>query len=147
MERSRLRSIARSLVQQLVHLSPTQVKRLAKPRGGFAAFTQQVVAVLTDYPDAVMVPGVDAAAVLAELRQYQALESVVRDAKLQYEMARDTQLLHGANIWQAMLLIYQHALAAARTDPRVQAAIAPFAAFMKKRARKPAAKPTAPVAA
>ncbi len=110
-------------------------------------FTEQLVAVLTDYPDAVVVPGFDAAATLAELRQYQALEPVVRDAKLQYEMARDTQLLHGSNVWQATLLLYSHLLATARTDPRVQAAIAPFAAFMKKRARKPVAKPTTPVAA
>ena len=89
----------------------------------------------------------DVCVVLAELRQYQALEPVVRDAKLQCEMARDTQLLHGSNTWQATLLIYQHLLAAARTDPRVHAAIAPFAAFMKTKARKKVATPATPVAA
>jgi hypothetical protein len=142
MERARLRS----LTQQLVHLSAAQLKRLPRPRGGFALFTEPLLAVLADFEGEVVVPDVDVAMVREELREYLALDAVVRDAKLKYEMARGTQLLHGSNVWQAMLLIYQHALAAARTNPLVQAAIAPFAAFMKKHAHKTAPK-TAPVGA
>jgi hypothetical protein len=130
-----------------VRLSGTQIRRLPKPRSGFELPAQQLIALVAERPDVLVVKGFDFSSTPAKLAQYAAMTKVVRDKKLDFQMAADAQLLLGSDLWLTLLVAYQHAKAAARTDPEVAAAIAPFAAFMKKRRGKRKAKQAKRVAA
>jgi hypothetical protein len=133
---------------QQLHLSASQIRHLAKPRTGFEGPAQQLLAAVLEQSDQVVPKGFDIAPTLAKITQYQAMTPTVRNKKLDYESAADTQLQLGSEIWQVVLVGYQHAKAAARTNPAIAAAIAPFEAFMKKsRGRRKAKTSSAPVAA
>jgi hypothetical protein len=108
------------------------VRRLPKPTSGFEGPAQQFLSVLLEQPDEIVPKGFDVATTLAKIAQYQAMTPAVRDKKLDYESAADIQLQLGSDIWQFVLVGYQHAKAAARTNPTIAAAIAPFEAFMKR---------------
>jgi hypothetical protein len=121
------------IARVLVHLSAADMRRLPKPRNGFEPFAESLIALVKKQPDTLRIKGFDADAVLAELREYQALEAVVTSAKQQLAMAQETRLLHGSNVWRAILRIYRHAQLVALVDPGIAFAIAAFEAFMKVR--------------
>ena len=147
------RNVRSSQTSPQVHLSAAQIRRLAKPRSGFEGPAQQLLAVLMEQPDDIVPKGFDVATTVANIAEYQAMTPTVRNKKLDYESAADIQLQLGSDIWQVILVGYQHAKAAARTNPAIAAAIAPFEAFMRKGHGKRKAKtsisstPSAPVAA
>jgi hypothetical protein len=140
---------ARQAMQQ-AHLSAAQIRRLAKPRSGFEGPAQQLLTCFLEQPNSVVPKGFDVAAALAKITQYQAMTSTVRNKKLDFEAAADTQLQLGSDIWQIVRIGYLHAKAAARTNPTIAAAIQPFEAFMRKSHGKrktrtaPASSATAP---
>jgi hypothetical protein len=107
---------------------------MVKPRSGFETPLQRLFALVGNLLDPVK--GFDAVAMQAKLAQYEAMAPSVLAKKLEYEMAADTLLQLSSDIWQVGMLVYAYAKLAARTDPKVAAAIAPFEAFMKKKGRK-----------
>jgi hypothetical protein len=145
------RNVRSSQSTKQVHLSGSQIRHLAKPRAGFEGPAQQLLAVLLEQPDLIVPKGFDVTTALAKVAQYQAMTPMVRNKKLDYESAADTQLQLGSEIWLLVLSGYQHAKVAARSNPAIAAAIAPFEAFMKKRHGRRKAKttstPATPVAA
>jgi hypothetical protein len=140
-------SMKKATTPALVRLTPADVHRLSKPKSGFDAYAQALVALLQAKASVLHVTGVDAEIVLDELEAYQALQPVVANAERQAAMARETRLLHASNVWRAMLKIYQHAQLAAENDAEVEDAVAAFETFLKRRrAKTPPAPPAAPTA-
>jgi hypothetical protein len=115
----------------LIDLSPEEVKRLPKPKGGFLRFAAPLLA-LYETNGSALGSGLDAEAARASLSAVEALDAGLDAERKHLEMVQETRLLHASTVWMAMLDVYARARAAARHDPELARAVADFERFMRK---------------
>lgn len=125
-----------STFDELVDLTPDEIKRLPKPRDGFEDYVTSILSLYAAQPE-LYVSTLSASEVEGRFRAFQTLKPLEASAAKHLEMVQETRLLHGSKTWSAMLEIYAKAKVAARTNPEIARGIADFAAFMKLGPRKP----------
>ncbi|MBI5498307.1 MAG: hypothetical protein HY904_25115 [Deltaproteobacteria bacterium] len=123
-------------LSKLVDLSPAQVAKLPKPRDGFDAHVDGMLAFYDAHKDALGTVMTGVAEVRARLGAWQSLAAVEASAAKHLEMTQETRLLHSSVVWSALLDIYGRGQQAAKRDPAIAAGIAEFEKFMKLGPRK-----------
>jgi len=109
----------------------TKVTRLPQPRVNFDGYVEALMKLYRANTQALFIAGFNPGAVLDDLEEYQA--ALVTEAKLRVQLAAATnrRMVLGAQIWKAMLEVYQRAQSASRTNELIKHAIAPFEQFMR----------------
>jgi hypothetical protein len=113
-------------------LLAADAKRL--PRGESEALAESLEALARKR--APQVKGFDAGETLNELRACEFLEALVSDAARLVAMSQEMQRRHESNVQKQMLVLHQHAEAAAQPDPNIDRAIAAFEDLTKQRRAK-----------
>lgn len=120
----------------LVDLTPEEMSSLPRPRDGFEAHVEPLMALYARFEEELKIKGFDASSAGKHLASFQALEATERSAAKHLEMVRETRQLHASKAWSAMLDVYAKAQAAARTNKELAASLADFTNFMKTGPRK-----------
>lgn len=128
--------------EALFDLTPEEVSALSKPREGFEAHIEGLLALYEAEADELKIRGLELAEIRAHANSAKALAAIEAAAAKYAEMVRETRLLHAARVWDALLDIYAKAQAVGRTNEAVARGIADFAKFMKTGPRKAKAEKT-----
>ena len=135
-----------SKLTALVALTAQQVRRLAKPREGFVAYAQPMIALYQARAKEWSIKGKTPDSMLELLSAYQWLLQMEEDSARQHQLIQETRAQRGSDLWTGTLDIYALAKAASRNDPELAHAIAAFEQFMKRahRSKKPVVAPVTP---
>lgn len=120
----------------LVDLTVEEVKALPKPREGFEAHVEGLLAAHAKHKSELSSAKVDAGKVRANIEAAAKLEAAIADAKKQLELLEETRLLLRSHAWSDVLAIYGVAQVVAKSDAKVAKSIEPFVRFMSTGAKK-----------
>lgn len=120
----------------LVDLTAEEVSSLVRPRQGFEAHVEGILAAKAAFADELSSAKVDAAKVRQSLATVAKLDASIAPLKKQLEMLEETRLLLASNAWTDVLEIYGVAQVVAKKNAKVAKAIEPFAKFMSVGTKK-----------
>jgi hypothetical protein len=125
-----------------ISLSQKEMKRMAKPKPGFASFASLLLGMVEDgrLPKQIL----DVDEVRAHLAAFAAAQDRVYRAQIELRIARATRFWHASHAWKSLLEIYDYARLASRRSSSVRISLRPFVQFMRRgrkrkaKSRKPA---------
>jgi predicted RNase H-like nuclease (RuvC/YqgF family) len=126
----------KSTATKLVDLTEEEVRALPKPREGFEAHVESLLATHAKFAKELASANVDGAKVRANLAAVAKLDESIAAARKHLEMLEETRLLLASNAWSDVLAIYGVAQVVAKRDAKVAQAIEPFVKFMSVGPRK-----------
>jgi alpha-D-ribose 1-methylphosphonate 5-triphosphate diphosphatase PhnM len=124
----------------LVDLTTEELQALAKPRVGFEAHVEGLLAAKAQHAKALASANIDPAKVREKLAAVGKIDAHIAPLRKQLELLEETRLLLASDVWRDLLELYRVASAVAKTDAKVAKAIEPFARFMSAKKKKDAAR-------
>jgi predicted nucleic acid-binding Zn-ribbon protein len=120
----------------LVDLTTEELKALARPRSGFEAHVEGLLAVKTKHANELASAKVDVERIRTNLATVAKLDEAIAPLRKQLEMFEETRALLESQAWTDLLEIYKVARVVAQSNEKVAKAIEPFARFMSVKRKK-----------
>jgi hypothetical protein len=116
---------------ELVALRRKDIRRMPKPHPGFEQLVTALASLVRDYPNAIGRDGIDLDALAKDLAAVEALNAPCDEARLRLALLMETRFFYRSRAWSRVLLMYDRARSAARTNASIARAIRAFERFMK----------------
>jgi hypothetical protein len=129
---------------ELLVLRREDMRRLPRPHGGYEKFVDPLSDLVREYPELISRDGIDLDGLKTSVETAQALEAPCARAAQQLELLENTRFYHASNGWSQVLLMYDRAKSAARTNPAIARALEAFEVFLKHKKKLVTPMPAAP---
>jgi hypothetical protein len=115
---------------------------MAKPHPGFEKLVDRLASLVRDHPEAIGRQGIDLDALMKHLATVQALNAPCEETRQRLALLTETRFFHNSKAWALVLLMYNRARSAARTNASIARALKAFEQFMKHKKKRVVARAT-----
>jgi hypothetical protein len=129
---------------ETVNLTTAQLRHLARPREGFEAQLEILIALYRANPQALYIDS-SPDELEAELNAYRDMVAAEDAEREQLATMEDARLVRGSSLWSALLDLYARGQLASRTKPTIKRGIASAEQFMRTHRKRASAPVTPPV--